>query len=369
LSETNPTPDPAPTDLRDFLALHLVPGLGPRLTTALLERFGSAANALKARPDQLQEIPHIGSTLAQQLWQAMQKLDVDAELELMAKHQVQALLFGQPAYPQSLAELPQAPHLLYMRGNLLPSDTKAVAIVGSRHCTSYGKRVAEQLARGLVQAGYTVVSGLARGIDGVAHRAALQVGGRTLAVLAGGLSKIYPPEHDALALEVVHAGALLSETGMRMEPMGGMFPARNRIISGLSKAVVIVEAAQRSGALITASHAAEQGRPVLAVPGPIDSEASGGTNSLIRKGAILVRGVDDILEELEGAPGQPSLFQEKPRPTDLDETQQQLWDFLADQPRHLDEIAQSLKLPVPKLSGLLMTLEMRKLIRRLPGNR
>jgi DNA processing protein len=226
-----------------------------------------------------------------------------------------------------------------------------------------------------------VSSGLARGIDGCAHRGALQAGGRTLAVLAGGLARIYPPEHKELAGQVAAAGALLSEAAMAMEPLAGMFPARNRILSGLSRAVVIVEAAEKSGALITASHAADQGRPVLAVPGPVDSPASGGTHALIRDGAILCRGAQDVLEELEGvsaatapagrdaaaAPSGPSV--PAAPPPGLDEGQRRVWDALAEGPRHVDELVQGLGLGVPQLSGMLLLLEMRKVVRRLPGNR
>src|SRR5262249_9798118 len=159
--------------------------------------------------------------------------------------------------PRLLAEIPDAPHLLYVRGGLVPADGNAVAVVGSRQCSSYGKRLAEQIAGGLARAGFTVVSGLARGIDGIAHRAALGAGGRTIAVLAGGLSEIYPPEHVELAESVTRAGALLSEAPMGMAPQRGMFHSRNRLISGLARAVVIVEANEKSGALITAGHAAE----------------------------------------------------------------------------------------------------------------
>jgi DNA processing protein len=233
------------------------------------------------------------------------------------------------------------------------------------------------LAAGLARAGFTVVSGLARGIDGAAHKATLEAGGRTLAVLAGGLSRIYPPEHKSLAEEVSARGALLTESSMGQDPLAGLFPVRNRIISGLCQAVIVVEAAERSGALSTASHAGEQGRMVLAVPGPVDSAASGGTNALIRKGAVLCRGVEDVLEEIYGvsamvqqgttakvAPATPS-----PLPPDLDETQRRIWDALAEGPRHMDELVQRLGLAVGPLSGMLLMLEMKKVVRRLPGNR
>jgi DNA processing protein len=210
----------------------------------------------------------------------------------------------------------------------------------------------------------------------VAHRGALQAGGRTIAVLAGGLSRIYPPEHAELAEQVQASGALLSESAMTMEPMAGMFPARNRIISGLARAVIIVEANEKSGALITASHAAEQGREVFAVPGPVDSPASAGTLTLLRQGAKLVRHADDVLEDLNGvAPLVPSTGRSSSRrmlqaapPPDLDDIQRKIWDFLAEKSRHVDEITRQLGLAVGDVNGRLMLMEMKKAIRRLPGN-
>jgi DNA processing protein len=354
-------------ELHDLLALHLVPGLGPRLTAALLEHFGSAAAVLRATPQQLSAVPHIGDKLAHEFHQGMRRVDLPAELELIDRHQVNVVALGTPGYPPSLAKIPDPPHLLYLRGALKERDANAVALVGSRHCTAYGRRITERLAEGLVHAGFTVVSGLARGIDGIAHRAALKTGGRTLAVLAGGLSTIYPPEHAGLAKEVEAAGVLISEASMAMEPMAGMFPARNRIISGLCRGVVIVEAAERSGALITASHAGEQGCTVFAVPGPIDSPASAGTNELIRKGAILTRSTEDIIEELDGVAAVISPKRVE-APPDLDPTQQRVWDYLKDQPRHVDEIARHLGVAVHELTGGLMILEIKKVVRRLPGN-
>jgi DNA processing protein len=355
-------------EARALLTLHLVPGLGPRLTAALLERFGSADAVLAAPADQLREVPYLGAKLAADLAEAVQRVDVEAELERMIRHRVQLLTLGQPEYPAALAQLSDPSHVLYMRGNLQATDAKAVALVGSRHCTAYGRRMVERLATGLVRAGYVIVSGVARGIDGAAHRAALQANGRTIGVLAGGLSRIYPPEHTELAQEIEASGALLSEASMEQEPLPGMFPARNRIISGLCRGVVIVEAAERSGALITASHAAEQGRSIMAVPGPADQATSGGTNELIRKGAILVRSAEDVLEELEGAP-QAGASLPRPAPPTLDETQRRIWDSLADGPRHLDELVQTLGIAAGPLSAMMLMLEMKKAVRRLPGNR
>jgi DNA processing protein len=359
-----------PPDLRDLLALHLLPGLGPVRTAALIERFGSPGAVLRAGASQLRQVSHIGEKLSEELPRAMAlaMVNVDAELALIARHGVHLRALGSPDYPPALSHISDPPHLLYVRGTVTPADAKAVALVGSRKFTGYGRRIAERLATDLARAGYTIVSGLARGIDGIAHRAALKAGGRTLAVMAGGLSRIYPPEHAELADEVAAAGALVSEAPMSQDPLAGMFPARNRIISGLSRGVVIIEAADKSGALITAGHAAEQGRTAFAVPGPVDAATSAGTNALIREGAVLVRGAEDVIEELEGVRAPAAPVAQAP-PPELDEVQRRLWEFLGEGARHLDEMAQRLALPVPQLSGALMMMEMKKLVRRLPGNR
>jgi DNA processing protein len=358
-----------------LLALHLVPGIGPRLTAALLERFGTAGAILRARPGQLCEVPHVGSRVAEQIGKAFAQVDVHAELDSMAQHGVRLIALGSPDYPATLATIPDAPHLLYVRGTLETRDANAVAVVGSRQCTAYGRRLAERLGTDLARAGWTIISGLARGIDACAHRGALQGGGRTIAVLAGGLSRIYPPEHKDLADMVAAAGALVTESAMHMEPMAGMFPARNRIISGLARAVVLVEAGKKSGALITASHAGKQGRSVLAFPGPLDSEASAGTNDLIRNGAVLCRGVDDVLEELRStAPlvatdeAAASAAQHEP-PAELDAVQRRIWEALAGAPQHVDDLSRLLQVAMPDLTRSLMLMEMKRVARRLPGNR
>jgi DNA processing protein len=370
--------DALTSELRALLTLHLVPGLGPRLTAALLERFGSAEGVLAATAQELQEVPHVGEKVARQVIEALGRGDVDAELELMAQHGVHLRVLGSADYPATLATITVPPQLLYVRGTLEERDAGAVAVVGARECTPYGRRVAERLGADLARAGVTVISGLARGIDGCAHRGALQEGGRTLAVLAGGLSRIYPPEHAELADQVVASGALISESAMRMEPMAGMFPARNRIISGLARAVVVVEANEKSGALITARHAAEQGREIFAIPGQVDSAASAGTLQLLRDGAKLVRHARDILEDLGDVapivtpgspPAVPSPAPPKEPPAGLDDTQRRIWEALGEQPLHADMLAQRLQLPVPELSRALMLLEMRRVVRRLPGNR
>jgi DNA processing protein len=392
-----PMADPLAQDVLDHLALALVPGLGPKLTAALLTKFGSPAAARLATAAQLRDIPHIGDKLAPALASALRDVNLAAEVRLLDRFGVRPVPLGSPGYPSPLAGLTNPPPLLYFRGEWADADANAVGIVGSRSCTAYGKRVAGEIARGLARAGVTVVSGLARGIDGAAHRAALEAGGRTVAVMAGGLSEIYPPEHAELAEEVAGHGCLITETPMTVAPQPGMFPARNRIISGLSRAVVVVEANTRSGALITARHAAEQGREVFAVPGNVDSPASAGCLELIRNGARLVRTADDVLEDLKGIatpeygkqasggrqPPGATLFddaQDKTQsdpganapastgpPPDLDPTQLRVWEALASR-RHGDELAREVGVPVGELSTVLMRLEMKRLVRRLPGN-
>jgi DNA processing protein len=367
---------PVSADLRELLALHLTPGVGPRTAAALLERFGSVSAVLGATESELCDVPYVGLKTAQAVRQAADNPEIVGELERIAKAQVRLLVKGASDYPESIASIPDPPLLLYMRGELTPADCCAVAIVGSRHCTDYGRRTAAKLAAGLARASATVISGLARGIDGVAHKAALEAGGRTVAVLAGGLSRVYPPEHRGLADQVAASGALLTESSMMQEPMAGLFPGRNRLISGLSRVVVIVEAGEGSGALHTAHHAAEQGRTVMAVPGPADAETSAGCNALIRDGATLCRGPADVLEELhgvsaisQGAKAADVAPAVKAPPPGLTDEQRRVWDFLADGVRTVDELAQHLGLTAPQLGAALMMMEMKRAIRRLPGNR
>ena len=374
-----------PPDWKPHLELALVPGLGPKLTAALLLHFGSASAALRATAAQLELVPKIGPLLAAQFAAAFPKVDASAELASLERHAVELALLGQAPYPERLATIDDAPQLLYYRGTFADADRNAVGVVGSRQCTAYGRRMAERIAAGLARAGWTVISGLARGIDGVAHQAALDAGGRTIAVLAGGLSRIYPPEHAALADAVANQGAILTETTMTVPPQPGMFPARNRIISALSRGIVVIEANQRSGALITATHAGEQGREVFALPGNVDSGPSAGCLELIRKGARLVRDADDILEDLRGIappdmPPKPRLvpppertpFAEptaptREKPVGLDDQQMRIWEALAEA-KHADVLGRELGLASGALSSALMLLEMKKAIRRLPGN-
>jgi DNA processing protein len=281
--------------LLDMLRLNLVPGVGPRVRQALLDRFGDAGEVLKARSHDLRHVPGIGPKLAMAILDHRDPAPAQRELARCRDLGIRFYIRGEEDYPKLLSEIFDPPTFLYCQGTVEPRDELSLAIVGSRRCTPYGLRIAEKLATTLAMAGVTIVSGLARGIDGAAHRGALKAGGRTLAVLATGLSSIYPPEHALLAKQVAESGALITEMPLDQLPLPGLFPQRNRIISGLSAGVLIVEASKKSGALHTARHALEQGREVMVVPGPIDSAASEGCNDLIRDGATLIRHADDIL--------------------------------------------------------------------------
>ncbi len=367
---SEPTHD---SDLCDLICLTMVPGVGPHTSRALLGRFGTAGRALDAPVSSLREVPGVGPKLAERIARARRDQDARAELDLCRRAGVRVVPKDDPLYPPPLNDIPDPPRLLFMIGEVTPRDPLAIALVGSRRCTPYGMRTAERLAAALARVGLTVVSGLARGIDAAAHRGALKAGGRTLAVLANGLSQIYPPEHEELAREIAAAGAVLSESPMRQEPLAGLFPQRNRIISGLCLGVVVVEATPRSGSLSTAKHAMEQNREVFAVPGPVDSLSSQGCHRLIRDGARLVETVDDILEELG-----PLVREVRPAPREtpvrhpaelvLTEQERSILGKLDDRPRAVDELIADTGLTVSQVLATLSVLEMRRLVRRLPGH-
>jgi DNA processing protein len=371
IEETAAGPDPG---LIDLLRLTMVPGVGPKTCRALLERFHSADRVLAAPESSLRDVPGVGARLAGLISSASREVDAEAELDLCRKLGVRLIGPGSEEYPPPLTDIPDPPSLLYIRGTIEPADQLAIALVGSRRCTPYGMRIAERLASSLARVGLTVVSGLARGIDASAHRGALAAGGRTIAVLANGLAEVYPPEHADLADEVADSGALISESPMRQMPLAGLFPQRNRIISGLSLGVVVVEATPRSGSLSTAKHAMEQNREVFAVPGPVDSLPSRGCHYLIRDGARLVETVDDILEELgplvrevRAAPEEPAV--RHPAELSLTDQQRTLLGRLDDHPVAVDELIVGTGLTASQVMATLSVLEMRRLIKRLPGPR
>ncbi|MCE5269399.1 MAG: DNA-processing protein DprA [Planctomycetaceae bacterium] len=355
----------------DVLRLCLTPGVGPTIRGRLLERFGSARAVLAAAPSELREVQGVGPKLVHKIAGDDREIDVEAEIALCQERGIDIFTEADAGYPRPLREIHDPPGVLFVRGKMKPDDVLAVGIVGTRHGTQYGLRQAERLAGGLVRAGLTVISGLARGIDAAAHRGALAAGGRTIAVLASGVLNIYPPEHDELAAEVAAQGAVISEAPPRSEPLAGMFPQRNRLISGLSLGVVVVEAAERSGALITAHHAMEQGREVFAVPGNVDSRASRGCHRLLRDGAKLVESVDDVLEELgplvEAAPRDDGQMIHHPAELLLNELEQQVLAAVHTEATPIDQLVVDTGLPVPQVLSTISVLEMRRLIRRLSG--
>lgn len=373
MTESNSTRlDPSCDDLVDSLRLSLVSGVGPRIRKALLERFGTARAVLAAAPSELRTVYGVGPKLTHKIAGADHEIDVEAEIALCRERGIDILTEAHTAYPRVLREIHDPPGVLFVRGELRPNDALAIGIVGTRHGTQYGLRQAERLAGGLARAGLTIISGLARGIDAAAHRGALAAGGRTIAVLASGVMNIYPPEHDRLADEVAAGGALVSESPPRAEPLAGTFPQRNRLISGMSLGVIVVEAAERSGALITARHAMEQGREVFAVPGNVDSRASRGCHQLIRDGARLVESVDDVLEELgplvEAAPCGDGQVIHHPAELLLNELEQQVLSAIGGEATPIDRIVSDTGLPAAQVLSTLSVLEMRRIVRRLSGS-
>jgi DNA processing protein len=351
--------------------LSLVMGIGPRLRQNLLARFGSIAAVLRADRDELCQVDRIGPKLAVEIVEAPDEAHAARQMDEAARNGIEVLTLSDSRYPRLLREIHDPPAVLYMRGELVAADQLAVAIVGTRHASRYGLKCAEELAAALARAGFTVVSGLARGIDAAAHRGALRGDGRTIAVLGGGLLELYPPEHRDLAEEVVQRGCLMSEAPPRMKPLSGSFPQRNRIISGLSLGTVVVEAADQSGALITARHAGEQGREVFAVPGPIDSRLSRGCHRLIQDRAKLVSCVDDIIEELgylaEGIQHDKGSEIRSAAELQLSDLERQVLQAVATAPTLIDDVVAASGLPVPRVLATISVLEMRRLIRRTSG--
>jgi DNA processing protein len=334
-------------------------------------------------PDVWQRLPQEGLTVLESLFPGVtEKLTVMQssqvfiqEIERLQKMPVTVLSIADPRYPHPLRCIQDPPLLLYVRGTLLPADSLAIAVVGSRKPSPYGKLMAQRLSTSLVQHGFTVVSGLARGIDSLAHQAALQTGGRTLAVLGSGINVTYPPENQRLATAMSTQGAVLSEFPLDTKPDRWNFPRRNRIISGLALGTLVVEASMRSGTLHTARHALEQGREVFAIPGRVDAPNSQGTNGLIKNGAKLVESIEDILAELPEAVrvfasqqlSAPVASQSPLPPADLSPEEARLLALLPAEETHIDALIHTSQLPAHAVASILVTLELRGLVRQLPG--
>jgi DNA processing protein len=351
-------------DYRYWVAFNLVRGIGPTKVRWLLDHFGDLADAWRASPEELRAAGLDRRSL-DNLLTARHSIDLDRVLERIEQAGARVLTWEDPDYPRNLLNIPQPPPVLYVKGQLTAADEWAVAVVGTRHATHYGREAARELSAALARSGVTVVSGLARGIDAEAHKAALDAGGRTIAVLGSGLDQIYPPEHHALAEAITRAGALVSDYPLGTPPESLNFPPRNRIISGLSKGVVIVEAGEGSGALITADYAAEQGRDVFAVPGSIFVRTFHGTNKLIQQGAKLVLSVSDILEELNLT--LVTEHKETRAVFPADPTEQRLLACLSAEPVHVDDLGVQVGLPIAQITGTLALMELKGLVRQVGG--
>ena len=366
----NSTTIGADQNLRSILQLALTPGVGPRMYQVLVTAFGTPAAVLASTPSHLLRVAGVGPKTMQSIVEA--SVDVEPVIEICQKHDISILLDGQSDYPRLLHEIPDPPGALFTAGKLLPQDTAAIAIVGTRHATHYGKKQARRLGAGLARAGMTIVSGLARGVDAEAHRGALEAGGRTIAVLASGVLNIYPAEHQQLAKEIHKQGAVVSENPPLTVPKSGMFPQRNRIITGMSLGVVVIEAAARSGALISAWHAMDQNREVFAVPGRIDSRTSRGCHQLLREGAKLVEGPDDVLEELgplvQPVPTKDGREIRQPAELQLNVQEQRVLDAIDTEPTAMDPIVARSGLPIQRVLATISVLETRHLVRRVSGN-
>jgi DNA processing protein len=347
-----------------WVGFNLVKGIGARRMQSLLAYFGDAASAWKA-PAEMLQAAGLSARLVHTVLQVRESGVLEQTWARIEALNIQVLTWNDPSYPQRLTELDQSPPVLYMRGELCAEDEWTVAIVGTRRPTAYGKQVAEEVAGSLARQGITVVSGLARGIDAIAHHAAMTSGGRTLAVLGSGVDQIYPPEHRALAEKIMAHGAIISDYAPGTPPEAANFPPRNRIISGLSRAVVVVEAGLESGALITAAFAADQGREVFAVPGSIYAVQSKGTNILIQQGARPLLSAQDILQTLNlgMAPQQQAARTALP----ADAVEAELYSILSQEPMHVDEIRAKTHIPIEKVSAALVMMELKGMVRQVGG--
>jgi DNA processing protein len=380
-------------DLLPLLRLQMTPGVGAQTLRELLRFFGSAAEVWNANSADWLDVPGVGPKTGRAMLESRDSDAAPKELARCRDMGIHLVVRGTPEYPVFLNRIHDPPEMLYVRGDMQPRDQLALAVIGSRQCTMYGRQTAQRLAAGLARAGVTIVSGLARGIDSCAHRGALEGGGRTLAILGTGLGNVYPPENKGLADEVAASGAVISEMPLDQAALPGLFPLRNRIISGLSQGVLVVEAKRNSGAMHTVRHALDQGRDVFAVPGRIDSLASEGCHDLLRDGATLVRGVDDILDVMgpllhpvaTGVDGPSSgrtsaqargaeesdvakqAAVRSARELTLGDIERQVLAGVPQEGITIDELLREIPLEPSRVLSTLTILEMKRFVRRLPG--
>lgn len=352
------------------VALNMMRGIGPAAVRQIAEAMGSALSVFECSERALRGAAGIGRAVRETLLAQRRSVSWSAEFDRAEHAGCRLIVWGDAEYPERLGAIHDPPLVLYVRGTLEARDRHAVAVVGTRRPTVYGRETADRLAFGLAQAGMAVVSGLALGVDTCAHRAALRAAGRTLAVLGSAQDCLYPPQNEELANEIAAQGAVISEFPMGTQPDKTTFPARNRVISGLSGGVVVVEAGERSGALITAGQALEQGRTVFAVPGRIDAPLSRGANALLRDGAVLVRGTDDVLAEFDMLiPGAAARGARRNVLPELSDEEAAIVKAVEDGDRDVDAVVRESGLGAARVSALLVGLEIKRVLRVLPGRR
>ncbi len=352
------------------IALNMLPTMGPVRLRKLLEVFETPERILSAKRSALRAIDGIGNEVAEQIANWESTVDLSAELERIREFGAEVITAESPTYPRQLREIHAPPIVLYVWGELTERDQHAIGVIGSRRTSHYGAECAKKLSYQLAYAGLTVISGLARGIDTAAHQGALAAKGRTIAVIGSGLTKLYPPENAALAEKIRSGnGAVVSEFSMTVEPDRQTFPMRNRIISGWSHGILVVEAGLNSGALITASQAIEQGRSVYAVPGHINAPTAHGSNRLIQQGAKLVMDASDILDDLQILlPEKQKLPEASARPLpELSEDERRVYDAIHAAETPIDTITAASNLPSATVSSVLLRLELKHLVKQLPG--
>ncbi len=354
-----------------WLALYLIPGLGNTVLKRLLGVFGQPEDIFRAGLSELQSIEGVRRDVAEEILKRRFVPEAEKELRKAERLDARVVAYTDPSYPGLLREIDSPPMVIYIKGKDIPSDKTFVAMVGSRNPTHYGIKAAQKIGIGLSRRGAGVVSGLARGIDAASHIGCLRGGGFTIAVLGTGIDRIYPSINKSLSEEIAETGAVISEFPMGTPPEPRNFPIRNRIISGLSRGVVVVEATKKSGSLITASCALDQGREVFAVPGSIDSFKSTGTHFLIKQGAKLVENADDILEEFgytgKASYGGEGLSVPPPGPMDMDESETRIYEIIGDYPIHIDQIVRMGEMDAGRVSSILMRMELMGMVQQLPG--
>lgn len=351
-------------ELKYWVGFSKMPGIGRVKISQLLEYFATLENAWKASVGDLKK-SGLDSKTVENIINLRTRIAIDEEMDGLKQYKIKTLTCDSPSYPSRLREIYDYPPVLYVRGDLLPEDECCLAVVGTRRATVYGRQVTEEIVSDLARNGITIVSGLARGIDSIAHRAALETGARTIAVFACGLDIVYPAENAKLAREIIEHGALISEYPLGTKPKADNFPRRNRIMSGLSLGVLVIEAGESSGALITANQALEQNREVFAVPGSILSPASRGTNHLIQEGAKLVRNYVDILEELNLTIMAQQLEMKELIP--VDKTESLLLKQLGREPIHIDDICRYSGLAAALVGSTLTMMELKGMVKQVGG--